>query len=935
MNDSLLRKFSKSEYWTALETMQPTKSPGPDGLHAMFYQKYWKIIGDEVTAFLNKVWCGDILMSTINHTYVVLIRKINDPTLIKDFRPISLCNVLYKVLSKAVVLRLKVFLNKLVSYNQAAFVPSRLITDNVLMAHEVFHTMKVRSTSTRGVMALKLDMAKAYDRVEWDFLQKLLIQFGFSKVWVERVMKCVTTVSFSFIINGSISDTITPTRGIRQGDPLSPYFFILIAESLSCLIRNYVSDGRLTGVKASRGGPRIDHLLFADDTLLFCRASDKEVSNVLHLLHTYQLASGQMVNQDKSEVFFSKGVPAETRDRLHNILGMKHVHKFHKYLGLPTISGRSKKELFRDIKERVDAKVSGWEAKNLSQAGREVLIKSIGQAIPTYTMGVYRLPKGVIQDLHRSFANCWWGSKGGKAKIHWATWELLCEAKANGGLNFRDMEVFNSAILAKQAWRLKQKENHVLSDLYKAKYFSRSDILEAPLGHGTSLAWQRIWSAKSLLKEGLIWRVGTGENISVWSDKWVMDENGRGLDSIPTDENKDWKVNHLRLNGTGGWNEALIRNTFSDRDSDLILSIPLSMHNREDKQVWHLTNNGIYSVKTGYWFAKTSMIGPAHKCWDVIWKIKATPKAKNLLWRICWGFIPTNHTLNLRHIRDNPMCPLCNVEEENIIHTFFGCNTIRHLWNHLDQSIPIPKSGDTFPDILVHWFDTLDTSSFHLAVTFIWLLWFRRNNFVFQNSSPPDSYWITKCKDTVTELFSIVDEEMQPQRESSTGRTQIWDPPLRDSIKLNSDARLSPEGWTGWGALCRDHNGRTIFAAVKRVYHTSIPLVAEAQALLYGLSLAKAQGMTKVECESDCAQLISMIKERQINNHRLGHIIEDLLDFQDMGIQVTWKHICREANKAAHNLAAILPSGNSDSQIWNNACPDEILHIVSSDLART
>lgn len=238
-------------------------------------------------------------------------------------------------------------------------------------------------------MAVKLDMIKAYDRVEWNFVHKILLQFGFHETWVERILRCINSVQFSVLVNNMPTSVFIPSRGLRQGDPLSPYLFILIAEGLSRIIQNKVEEGTISGIQASRGCPKVSHLLFTNDTILFCKAADSEARSVMDILHLYKTASGQVVNENKSEVFFSKGVQAKERARICTILGMKEVRKFQKYLGLPTLKGRTKKELFENLKTRVQHKVNHWNSRLLSQAGREVLIKSIVQAIPTYAMSVF------------------------------------------------------------------------------------------------------------------------------------------------------------------------------------------------------------------------------------------------------------------------------------------------------------------------------------------------------------------------------------------------------------------------------------------------------------------------------------------------------------------------------------------------------------------
>lgn len=227
----------------------------------------------------------------INKTTIVLIPKIKNPQDLKSFRPISLCNVVYKLCSKVLANRLWIFLDEIISSEQSDFVPGQLITDNVLVAYECTHYLK-RKKGKMGACAVKLNMAKAYDRVEWNYLRGIMLQLGFSDNFVTTVMKCVTTVSFSIRVNGHLSAPFKPTRGIRQGDPISPYLFLLCSEGLSCLLKSVGPVHLSRGVRVGVHAPWISHLLFADDCIVFSEASRRGADRLQEILNLYSKGSG-------------------------------------------------------------------------------------------------------------------------------------------------------------------------------------------------------------------------------------------------------------------------------------------------------------------------------------------------------------------------------------------------------------------------------------------------------------------------------------------------------------------------------------------------------------------------------------------------------------------------------------------------------------------
>ncbi|KAB2601993.1 hypothetical protein D8674_002998 [Pyrus ussuriensis x Pyrus communis] len=399
MNEALIAPVTDEEIKAAAGNMGGLKAPGPDGFQGVFYQTYWEIVKEGVSALVRDLIQDAAGSSLINQTHVVLIPKVPNPEVVSHFRPISMCNYSYKILSKILANRLKVILPKIISPSQNAFVAGRQIQDCIGIAHEMFHYLKGRKARNRFEMAIKLDMQKAYDRVEWDFLDAVMERMGFCSSWRSLISGCVSSVKFAVLLNGQAGKSFAPSRGLRQGDPISPYLFILVGEVLSTLIQGAVVQGRLEGVKIGGSGPVISHLFFADDTLLFLRADMKNCRNLRNLLDNFCVASGQKVNLEKSSVFFGANVPKVTADQMGNALGMKVVINPGTYLGVPTIWGRSKKRGLAYVKGRVMEKLQGWKQNTLSRAGKEVLIKAVIQAIPAYPMCIFKFPAAVCKEL--------------------------------------------------------------------------------------------------------------------------------------------------------------------------------------------------------------------------------------------------------------------------------------------------------------------------------------------------------------------------------------------------------------------------------------------------------------------------------------------------------------------------------------------------------
>jgi hypothetical protein len=697
----LIEDFTTQEVVEALQDMYPTKAPGLDGMSAIFYRTYWDVVGPEVTHVVLSILHSGYMLRKINYTHIALVPKVKNPEYITDFRPISLCNVIYKIVSKVLANRLKKVLPLVLSESQSALVPGRLITDNVLVAFEVMHSMSLKRRGRIGQMAIKLDMSKAYNRMEWIFVEEIMRKLGFAEKWISLIMMCINSASYSVLINGKQCGYFKASRGIHQGDSLSPYLYLLCAEGLSHLFRKASLAGRLTGVAVSQSGPKITHFFFADDSLLFCQASMANCEAVSSILHQYEMASGQQLNRAKTSIFFTKNTSLEMRHYIQGVFQVPEIKNHETYLGLPSFVGRSKTASFSEVQNRVWRRMHGWKEKFLSMGGREVLIKAVAQAIPSYTMSCFRLPDGLCKELNSMFSNFWWGQHDKKNKAHWISWNKMCKPKTEGGLGFRDLRMFNQALLAKQGWRLLNQPSSLFCRVFKAKYFPRCSFLEARVGYRPSYAWKSIALARSVLQLGMRWHIGDGQQVCINKDPWLPISSPFLSFSAQTVLDKDERVSVLINKNTHTWNVEAVHALFSAWEVAAICSIPLPPRPRADRLFWTETTLGLFTVKSAYYLqlqqraqcvlGESSWSGKDAKFWKFLWSLSLPPKVKKFIWRACLGIIPTNELLWHRHMRKDGFCSVYGCEMESVVHVLWSCSAANDVW--LQSGLKVQKKG--------------------------------------------------------------------------------------------------------------------------------------------------------------------------------------------------------------------------------------------------
>ncbi|XP_057453159.1 uncharacterized protein LOC130745025 [Lotus japonicus] len=947
LNELLIEEVSYEEIVEALNSLGSMKAPGPDGFNGLFFKSHWNSIKDDVCAAIQNFFREGDLPTDINETVVALVPKVPGPENVVQFRPISCCNFLLKMVTRIMVIRLKGALNDLITPNQSAFVGGMMIQDNILVAQEVFHGLKKRGKELKDFLAIKLDLSKAYDRLEWVFLERALLAYGFHEKWVTQVMRVVRGVTYKYKINGHLGKKLIPERGLRQGDPLSPYLFVLAVDVLSHMLIQAQRDGRIEGLQLAPTAPKLTHLFFADDSLLFAKASDQEAYQIVDILNTFSLASGQRINTSKSGIICSLFLHQQQKLSYANILKMEVWDNPGKYLGLPATWGRNKTNCLDWVKERIMGKMEGWKESLLNQAGKEVLIKAVIQAIPTYAMAVVKFPKTFCSYLNAAVARFWWRNHGRDKGIHWKSWNCLSKRKSEGGMGFRDFIFQNTSYLAKQAWRMISNPDALWVSVLKVVYYPSSDFFEAHKGRSSSWIWSSLLEGRDFLARKGRWAVGNGKDINICDDAWLW--NGEIIKG--TGPQPNLKVNHLIIPNGGGWDRTKVSQLFPPQLAIKIMQTPVGLTGCSDKFLWPHTKSGDYSIKTGYHIARLECINNTAQAtssyiipeatWKLIWKSNLPQKIKVFLWKSCNNALAVKDNLYRRKIPVDRSCPICLSEPETIEHALLLCPWTRAVWFGAPYPRFINREGlGTFDHWLLQMSQALrgdgptQEEEWSTLCYTIWAIWKGRNKAVFSSEEPNPVATIQQLKFMLADSSSYrasIPEKLNTRTGNTHNRQRdhSWVHPPQGIIKINVDASIKdPNPSCCLGVVARDHTGILIMGAAMRSFASS-PASAEALALREGVILAANLGWNRILVESDCLALVETCK----GNMQLAEvraIMDDVYELRKHFNYCEFRWTNRACNTPAH-LVAQLAYHNELNSNWIFSPPLPIARALTQD----
>ncbi|EOY25454.1 Uncharacterized protein TCM_026877 [Theobroma cacao] len=855
-NELLCAEPNLQEVKDAVFGIDPESAAGPDGFSSYFYQQCWNIIAHDLLDAVRDFFHGANIPRGVTSTTLILLPKKPSASKWSDFRPISLCTVMNKIITKLLSNRLAKILPSIITENQSGFVGGRLISDNILLAQELIG--KLNTKSRGGNLALKLDMMKAYDRLDWSFLIKVLQHFGFNDQWIGMIQKCISNCWFSLLLNGRTEGYFKFERGLRQGDPISPQLFLIAAEYLSrglnALYEQYPSLHYSTGVSIP-----VSHLAFADDVLIFTNGSKSALQRILAFLQEYEEISRQRINAQKSCFVTHTNVSSSRRQIIAQTTGFNHQLLPITYLGAPLYKGHKKVILFNDLVAKIEERITGWENKILSPGGRITLLKSVLTSLPIYLFQVLKPPVCVLERINRIFNSFLWGGSAASKKIHWTSWAKISLPVKEGGLDIRSLAEVFEAFSMKLWWRFRTTDS-LWTRFMRMKYCRGQLPMHTQPKLHDSQTWKRMVASSAITEQNMRWRVGQG-NLFFWHDCWMGE-------TPLISSNHEFSLSMVQVCDffmNNSWDIEKLKTVLQQEVVDEIAKIPIDAMSK-DEAYWAPTPNGEFSTKSAWQLIrKREVVNPV---FNFIWH-KAIPLTTSFfLWRLLHDWIPVELRMKSKGFQLASRCRCCR-SEESIIHVMWD-NPVAVQPGHIRTLIPIFT---------------------------LWFLWVERNDAKHRNLGQQLLEWQWKGDKQIAQEWGITFQA----KSLPPPKVFCWHKPSNGEFKLNVDGSAKLSQNAAGGGVLRDHAGVMIFGFSENLGIQN-SLKAELLALYRGLILCRDYNIRRLWIEMDATSVIRLLQ----GNHRGPHAIRYLLGsirqlLSHFSFRLT--HIFREGNQAADFLA--------------------------------
>ena len=681
---SLTKLVTEEEIREVLFHMPSNKSPGPDGFTTEFFKASWSVIAKDFTVAVQSFFCKGFLPKGLNSTILALIPKKDIATEMKDYRPISCCNVLYKVISKIIANRLKATLPQCISHNQSAFVKDRLLVENLLLATEIVKDYHKEDITPR--CAMKIDIAKAFDSVNWDFLLNTLRALHIPEDFIHWIKLCVCTASFSVQINGELAGFFQSKRGLRQGCALSPYLFVICINVLSRMI-DRAAERKQIGFHPRCQNILLTHLCFADDLMVFTDGSKRSIEGVLKVFDEFEVMSGLKISLEKSTLYIAGATVAAQEDILGSFpfaSGSLPV----RYLGLPLLTKRMTVHDYLPLVEKVRKRMKSWTGRFLSHAGRLQLIKSVITSLTNFWMQAFKLPSSCLKDIERLCSAFLWSGpelKTSKAKVSWVD---VCLPKDEGGLGIRPLKEINTVHSLKLIWRIHSAKASLWVKWVQCYLIRKGSFWT--IKESTSLGswvWRKLLKLRDLAKQFYKMEVRNGQNTLFWHDNWskfgclkeVLGDRGCIVLGISDQAVVADVLGNQRRRRRRRHRENFLNEVEAEIDS--LRSAPSI---EKDFPLWKQKEGvhaGVFSSKKTWLQLRSG--SPRCEWSKGIWFTQSTPKYSFLIWVALRNRLQTCDRMQMWNTAVNPVCVLCDEANETCSHLFFNCKYSKEVWKEL------------------------------------------------------------------------------------------------------------------------------------------------------------------------------------------------------------------------------------------------------------